>query len=245
MPVPPASNSHLPSTQWTLISRLRHGSEQEARRALDDLCGQYRYPLYCYLRRRGYDHHDAEDILHDFLAKLLRNDVFASADATRGRLRCMLLVSLQRFTLNWQRQQRHRKLEICLEPGEPGQAAEERYQSEQFSELDTPDEVFSRKWTLELLAGALRRIGEDYTRRGKADLFRVLRPVLVNGGSLRGENSEQMAAQAGLSPGAFRVALMRMLGDYRDALKEEILQTIEDPQAAQEEFQQLRQSVSR
>ncbi|TDU81597.1 hypothetical protein EI77_00907 [Prosthecobacter fusiformis] len=241
-----STESHLPATQWTLIAQLRHGTELEAQRALDELILQYRYPLYCYLRRRGYSHHDADDILQDFLMKLLRNESFAAADATKGRLRCMLQVSLDRFVINWERQHQHRRREVNLEAEMPGSQSEveRRYQHEHFQSHETPEQIFGRKWTLTLLGSALNRVGELYKARGKENLFKILRPVLMDAGSLRGENGPRMAQEAGMAYGAFRTALMRMLADYQEALLQEILHTVEDPAAAAEELAQLRQSVS-
>lgn len=241
-----SGHSQLPATQWTLIARLRHGSEKEAKKALDELILQYRYPLYCYLRRRGYTHYDADDILQDFLMKLLRNQSFAQADASKGRLRCMLLVSLDRFIISWERLHQHRRKEFGLEVYPEGgeSEAEKRYQHEQFKSHETPEQIFGRKWTLTLLGAALDRVGETYKGRGKEKLFDVLRPVLMDAGSLRGENGPAMAEKAGISYGALRTALMRMLAEYQDALRQEILQTVEDPLSAAEELAQLRQSVT-
>ena len=238
--------THLPATQWTLIARLRHGSAQDAQRALDELILQYRYPLYCYLRRRGYSHFDADDILQDFLMKLLRNESFATADASKGRLRCMLQVGLERFVINWERQHQHRRKEMSMDEDPAGgeSEAEKRYQHEQFQSHETPEQIFGRKWTLTLLGSAMNRVGESYKARGKEKLFQVLRPVLMDGGSLRGENGPRMAEEAGMTYGALRTALMRMLVDYQEALHQEILHTVEDPAAAAEELAQLRQSVS-
>ena len=58
---PARGDGHFPETRWSLIARLKSADEATARRALDELCAQYHYPLYCYLRRRGCGHHDAED----------------------------------------------------------------------------------------------------------------------------------------------------------------------------------------
>lgn len=242
----PPTESHLPATQWTLIARLRKGNTQDAQRALDELIGQYRYPLYCYLRRRGYNHYDSEDILQDFLLKLLRNDSFRAADASKGRLRCMLHVSLERFVISWERLHQHRRKEVEMESENPNadSESEKRYQREHFRENDTPDQIFGRKWTLELLGSALNRVGETYKARGKEKLFKVLRPVLMDGGSLRGEDGERLAQEAGITYGHLRTSLMRMLEDYQDALHQEILQTVEDPAAANEELDVLRQSVT-
>lgn len=242
----PPTESHLPATQWTLIARLRRGTPRDAQLALDELITQYRYPLYCYLRRRGYSHHDADDILQDFLMKLLRNESFNSADSTKGRLRSMLQVSLDRFVISWESLHQHRRREFGLEPGSSASEseAEKLYQHERFQSHETPDQIYGRKWTLTLLGAALNRVGELYKKRGKERLFQVLRPVLMDGGSLRGEDGPRMAEEAGVSYGNLRTSLMRMLADYQEALHQEILHTVEDPAEAKEELAELRKSVS-
>jgi hypothetical protein len=42
------------TTQWNIVLAARHGTESEARRALETLCQAYWYPLYAYIRRRGH-----------------------------------------------------------------------------------------------------------------------------------------------------------------------------------------------
>src|SRR5262249_52251077 len=136
-------DGQFPATHWTLIQRLRSGDETVARRALEELCAQYHYPLYCYLRRRGLDYHDAEDALHDFLSKLLRLETFAEADAAKGRLRSFLATMLQRFLINWRRDHHTaRSRETSLDTLPSIADSEERYQQEQFTEGDTPETLF-------------------------------------------------------------------------------------------------------
>src|SRR5687767_4122376 len=96
----PRDDGRFPTTHWTLIARLKGPDDGDARRALNEICAQYHYPLYCYIRRRGLEHHDAEDALHDFLARLLRLDSLEKASAAQGRLRGYLCVSLQRFLIS-------------------------------------------------------------------------------------------------------------------------------------------------
>src|SRR5437773_972735 len=109
------ADGQFPPTRWSLIARLKGGDEVAARGALEELCAAYHYPLYCYIRRRGLAQHDAEDALHDFFAKLLRLDAFADADAGKGRLRTFLATGLQRFLINWHRDQPHRDHECSIE----------------------------------------------------------------------------------------------------------------------------------
>lgn len=228
-------DGHFPKTRWTLIGRLKSPDAAEARRA------QYHYPLYCYIRRRGLDHHDAEDALHDFLAKLLRHDTFAEADAAKGHLRSFLSTALQRFLINWQRGQSQRAREISVDAHPPGTDAEERYRHESFTERDTPDRVFDRKWGHELLRRVLSVLGDSYAARGKTALFAALRPALIGGGSLRGEDTPQLAAGLGLSEGALRVAHSRLLIDFRETLVSEVLVTVGSTDAVDAEITHLLQ----
>ena len=45
----------------------------------------YWYPVYAYVRRRGYDVEDARDLMQAFSAKLLEKNGLTPADTTRGR----------------------------------------------------------------------------------------------------------------------------------------------------------------
>jgi RNA polymerase sigma-70 factor (ECF subfamily) len=233
----PAPANHFPATRWTLVHLLRSGDEAVARRALDEICSLYHYPLYCFIRRRGLPHHDAQDALHDFFSKLIRTDALAKADSAKGRLRSFLATALHNFLLN-----RHRD-----QPGdsrEPGPGcgwpqAEERYRHEQFHHDETPERIFDRKWGCELLARAVRTLGARYSEKKRTPLFEALRPVLLAGGSLRGEDAPGIAVGLGLSEGALRVALNRLLADFRTVLRAEVLQTVASPADVDEELRQL------
>ncbi|TLD72018.1 hypothetical protein FEM03_04650 [Phragmitibacter flavus] len=231
------SDGHFPNTSWTLIERLKDESEEVSRRALEDLCTQYHYPLYCYIRRRGFDHHDGEDALHDFLAKLLRLDSFKQAKAQKGRLRSFLATSLYRFLINWKRDRRHelRAANLAIDVAH----LEDRYQRENFSEADTPERIFDRKWSQELLNRVLAVLEQRYSTKKKLALFQKLQPVLMDGGSLKGEDAAFFSQKLNMSETAIRVALSRMLKDYRDTLEEEVLQTVDNKEDVKNEIASL------
>jgi RNA polymerase sigma-70 factor (ECF subfamily) len=222
-----SAGGRFPTTRWTLIRRLKSPDASTVRRALNDLCAQYYYPLYCYIRHRGFDHHDAEDALHDFLAKLLRLEAFEDAAPDRGRLRAFLGTALRRFLSNWCRDRPHRAREVSLDLPAPAGDAEERYRRERFTDADTPERIFDRQWGLELLHRVVHRLGESYAARGRTPIFETLRPVLLAGGSLRGGDTSRYATALATTEGAVRVALSRLLRDYRDLLEDEVLQTVE------------------
>ena len=237
--MPAATDGRFPTTQWTLISRLRSGDEDIARRALDDLCLQYHYPLYFYIRRRGLEHHDAQDVLHGFLAKLLRLESLKQAHEERGRLRGWLATALKRFLINWFRDHAASRQELSLEAEKQIAEAEGRFLRERLVDEDTPERIFERRWATELLRHVQHKLRLDYAARGKTNLFEALLPALMAGGSLRGEDAPEIADALGMSHGALRVAMTRLLKDYRVLLREEVLQTVDSPEMVDDELAHL------
>lgn len=206
---------------------------------MDDLCRQYYYPLYCYIRRRGLNHQDAQDILHDFLSKLIQADTFRKADGERGRLRALLCTSLQRFLYNRFRDEGARKRALELRNEQEITLAGKRFRYEVAIHDETPECAFDRKWAHELLNTVRSRLLRRYQSRGKSGLHEVLEPVLLAGGSLRGWDLSAMARMLDMTEGALRVALSRMLAEYGAILREELLQTVADPEDVESELAYL------
>lgn len=233
----------FPPTRWSLIARLKSGDDQAKRAALDELCAAYHYPLYCYARRRGLEHHDAQDALQEFFAKLLRLDSFTRADAARGKLRTYLATGLQRFLINWRRDQHHRDHEWSFEEdgasGRPSENHEERYRQEKMLDHETPERLFERKWVHALLGRVLQLLGDSYASRGKGALFATLRPVLIAGGTLEAGESAVLAASLGMNDGALRVALLRLRREYRATLEDEVANTVDSREEVAEEIAYL------
>ena len=61
-------NSSFPETNWSLVRRAADKEAPESFHALSKLCESYWYPLYAYLRRKGYSPSDSQDLTQDFLA---------------------------------------------------------------------------------------------------------------------------------------------------------------------------------
>ena len=177
---------------------------------------------------RGFDHHEAQDILHDFLSNLLRLGSLNGTTEEKGRLRGFLFKALHIFLINWQRDRSRHEMDVSMH--EPGllAKAEERYLREQLSDKDTPDLLFARKWVQDLLTRVLLRLWDDYRAQSKDELFNVLKPALFNGGSLRDEGVITLTTSLGMNQVAVRKALERMLEDYRVILVKEVGQTLGD-----------------
>jgi RNA polymerase sigma-70 factor (ECF subfamily) len=63
--------SDFPTTRWTLVVAAGDPQRTEARSALVSLCEGYWYPLYAYVRRRGYPADQAQDLTQEFFVRLL------------------------------------------------------------------------------------------------------------------------------------------------------------------------------
>jgi DNA-directed RNA polymerase specialized sigma24 family protein len=88
------------TTHWTFIQEIK--SDQDKDRALIGLMlERYWKPIYCYLRRKGYDNESAKDLTQGFLHEVVLNrDLVQKADKTRGRFRTLLLTALNRYLVN-------------------------------------------------------------------------------------------------------------------------------------------------
>ena len=79
-------------------------SQTRAREALEELCRVYWFPLYAFVRGRGYSAADAQDLTQSFFAQIIETGGFESVDRERGRFRSYLLGAMKHFLANeWHR----------------------------------------------------------------------------------------------------------------------------------------------
>ena len=89
-----AGAARFMTTRWSLVLAAGLSSGTEAREALSSLIEAYWYPLYAFIRRRGYPADQAYDLTQGFFARLLEKSDFATVDPKRGRFRSWLLASV-------------------------------------------------------------------------------------------------------------------------------------------------------
>jgi hypothetical protein len=56
------------TTHWSVVLEARSAESPGAGEARERLCRAYSYPLYAYVRRKGYGSHDAADLIQEFFA---------------------------------------------------------------------------------------------------------------------------------------------------------------------------------
>jgi RNA polymerase sigma-70 factor (ECF subfamily) len=224
------------TTRWSLIAAAQDGAAPAARQALADLCAAYWFPVYAYVRRRGHDHHAAQDLTQAFFARLLEKNDLAAADRTRGRFRAFLLAACQHFLANCHDHDTAKKrgggrLPVSLDFGD----AEARYAHEP-AHADTPERLFDRRWALELLDRALAELRTEYEESGRAKLFAALKECLTGGAEV---GYAELAGQLGMTEGAVEVAVHRLRQRYRDRLRAAIAETVRAPEDVDDEVRDL------
>src|SRR6266404_6266524 len=85
------------TTRWSVVLAARDTASPQADLALAELCRTYWYPLYAFVRRKGHNPPDAEDLTQAFFARMLEKSYVAQADRERGRFRTYLLAALTHF----------------------------------------------------------------------------------------------------------------------------------------------------
>jgi RNA polymerase sigma-70 factor (ECF subfamily) len=66
-----ADAGRFTTTHWSVVLAAGDSGSPQHELALSTLCQTYWFPLYAYLRRRGYDTHQAQDYTQEFFAGLL------------------------------------------------------------------------------------------------------------------------------------------------------------------------------
>ncbi|NQT00572.1 MAG: hypothetical protein HQ580_00970 [Planctomycetes bacterium] len=83
------------TTRWSVVLAAGKSSSPNQKQALEILCQSYWFPLYAYLRRRGYDTHQSEDFTQAFFAHILEKKDFQTVDPKYGKFRSFLLAKLK------------------------------------------------------------------------------------------------------------------------------------------------------
>lgn len=208
--------------------------------ALEQLCRTYWVPLYAYLRGRGYEEADAQDLTQEFFARLLETNCLGAADQTRGRFRQFLLGAFKHFLANeWDRTRAVKRGGRCTF------LSWDDLPSEFSSEIECAaggdaDVAYDRQWALTVLEKVLNRLQEESARAGKATLFAALRDHLSGRQSVTTESGyRELGVRLGLSTGAVQVAVSRLRQRYGQLLRAEIAHTVETPAEVDEEIRYL------
>src|SRR5262245_21604051 len=85
------------TTHWSVVLAAGQNRSDRAATALEELCRSYWYPLYAYLRKKGYSEHDAQDLTQGFISQLIERRSLEKVQPQKGKFRSFLLASLNYF----------------------------------------------------------------------------------------------------------------------------------------------------
>src|SRR5438093_2891048 len=167
------------TTHWSVIQTAGQGPSAEADAALERLCRTYWWPLYAFVRRRGHEPHDAQDLTQEFFARLLAKDFLRAVDRSKGKFRSFLLAALEHFLANeWRRANAQKRGGNFTFSSLDDTSAEQQYLTVAGANL-TPEQLFEQQWAMALLQKALGGLQQEFAASGKGALFEEIKMFLT------------------------------------------------------------------
>ena len=225
------------TTQWTRVLQAR-GESPDSKAALGDLCAAYYQPVFAFIRLKTLDEDAARDLTQEFFTRLLEGGGISNVDPLHGRFRSYLLGAVKHFLADARERANRLKrgggeIPIPLEPHtdtSPGLEVPD-------PNAPSPEREFDRRWALALLARALEALAAEQKASGTLQQFDVLKVWLT--GDTENTSQAEAARVLQMNEGAIKVAVHRLRRQFRQAIKNEIAQTVKDRDQVQEEMKHL------
>jgi DNA-directed RNA polymerase specialized sigma24 family protein len=234
-PLTQSGPNRFPTTSWTLVASAGNHLHQDCRDALVCLCENYWYPIYAYVRRRGYAEEEAQDLTQEFFVRILEGRYLSHADPNRGRFRSFLLNSCKFFLGDQADRARAQKRGAgAILPFEFA-SGEQRYRFEPLDD-ETPEHIFERGWAHMLLDRTVLCLRDEFTQHGSADDFERLKVFLLGQAEVP---YADLARELNSTEGGLKVAIHRLRKRYRFLFLREIRETVADPAEVDSEIQFL------
>jgi len=228
--------SSFTTTKWSMVIHAGDSGDPASQDALETLCQRYWRPVYSYIRHRGCDANAAEDLTQSFFAQLLEKRSLKAADPERGRFRSFLLASVRNFLSDSRDKERAQK-----------RGGDQHFIPLDFSETEnlkhepadgiTPEAVFERQWANSVLAEVFNRLRKEAIEGQALERFERLEGFLT--GELEGTRQSQVAEELGMNAETLRVAIHRLRKRFGRLLREQVAQTVADPEQVDDEIRFL------
>jgi RNA polymerase sigma-70 factor (ECF subfamily) len=204
---------------------------------MERLCSTYWYPLYAYIRWRGYAVEDGQDLTQEFFARLLEKNYLAQVGPEKGKFRSFLLKALKHFLANeYDRAAAQKRGKGVAPISLDAAAAEGMFALEPRCDL-TPEILFERRWAATLLDQAFAQLRQEYAQAGKQALFQELH-IFLTDDSGSGDYAP-VAQRLKLTTGAVAVAVHRLRQKYRDCVRAQVAHTVATPAELEDEMRYL------
>jgi RNA polymerase sigma factor (sigma-70 family) len=210
---------------------------------LSDLCAAYYAPVFAFIRRKTPDEDSARDLTQEFFVRVLSRHGIDTVDPQRGRFRSFLLGAVKHFLAD-SHDHAHRLKRGAGRQFESMDAGGDTSLGWQVADPNAPipEREFDRKWALTLLERALLTLAQEHKTAGKLEQFETLKPWLT--GDTDDVSLAEAANKLELNEGAVKVAIHRLRRRFRDAIKNEISQTVNERAGVEEEMRYLLEALS-
>ncbi|MGE0469686.1 MAG: RNA polymerase sigma factor [Nitrospira sp.] len=216
--------SNFPITRWSLIEAARDSTGSRYEDALNILSERYWKPVYLYVRCRGVSHDDAKDLTQEFFTSWLDRGSFGQADQARGRFRSFLCASLKNFLVNAHRNAHADRRRppggfVAIEDLMDGIAHHAGP-----ADHDTPEAIFDRTWTVDLLQRVLGEVVQYLEQTGQSahrEIFsrRIIEPYFDG---VEPESMKALASRLGLSEKQVANHLLTVKRSFERLLRKEV-----------------------
>jgi RNA polymerase sigma factor (sigma-70 family) len=230
------------TTHWSVVLLAGDNATSDATAALEQLCRAYWYPLYAFVRRKGHNPHDAQDLTQAFFERMMEKSFLQSVDRNKGKFRSFLLACLNHFLAkDWRDGHTLKRGGAATFLPLDTAAYDERLAAETLS-TQPPEDFYDRQWALTLLDQAMGRVEQEMKEAGKANLFEATKPFLVE--PTRDGAYDPVAERLGMTPRAVSMAVSRLRQRYRELVREAVAQTVTTPLELEEELRNLRRLIT-
>ena len=227
------------TTRWSAVLLSSQSQAPGSDKAREEFCQLYWYPLYAFIRRRGYNPDDARDLTQGFFLFILGRKALQRATPEKGKFRSFLLGSLKNYLSNVYQHEnaikRGGKIDFVPVDFSDG---EDRYSREPADSL-TPEKIFDANWAMTLLGQAIERLKEEYSAQGKEEIFANLRPFLDVSGAAQAPSYEAVAEKLKVTGAGVKTLIHRLRKRYSEILREAVAQTVTDPREIDDEIRSL------
>jgi RNA polymerase sigma-70 factor (ECF subfamily) len=180
-------NRRFPVTKWSKIINLKTSDDSRKDLIINELLKRYWKPIYCYLRRQGYDNETAKDITQGFFQEVvLGRELIQKADQIKGHFRTFLLTAIDRYIIDLHRYETTSKRKPH---GQMFQLSNVDLSSVPLATTDTtPEQSFHLAWISNLLDQVLCEVkNEFFSNNNKIhwQVFdeKILKPIITSSDS--------------------------------------------------------------
>src|SRR5262245_42747195 len=190
--------SAMPTTQASLLVRLRDASDGDAWRQFVQVYGPV---VYGFARRRGVQDADAADLMQEVLRSMMTSAHKLDYDPSRGSFRGWLFTVTRNKLLDWREKQKRRQ-------GSGGTSAQEMLEQQSAREEES---LLDQEFRRHLFSVAAEQVKGEFEEQS----WRAFWLAAVDG-----KKPQEIAAALGISVGAVYIARSRIQARLKERVAE-------------------------